>query len=402
MIRAIVGAQWGDEGKGRLVDYFAQEADVVIRYQGGDNAGHTVINDYGKFALHIIPSGIFNPKALNVIGAGCVVNLEGFLNEVEVLKDAGVNTDNLIIDPRAHVVFDYHIALDQAREGGGAKIGSTKRGIAPVYADKAARFGLRIGDLLHTLDHHLNRIDEHLNRVFKESGSIQADPSLRHLVHDSLLSQIEEVRPYVRDSLPEIRYAQYRDKNILLEGQLGVMRDLDYGPYPYVTSSHPASFWGSGIPSNAINEIVGVVKAYTTKVGDGPLPTAEEPYSAALRDLGGEYGATTGRPRDCGWLDLFQLRYANQLVGFDSVALTKVDVLSQLEDIKVCVAYEGHSYMPWNLEGNPIYKKMGSFFLEEYVDLIEITLGVPVKWVSNGPERESLLVRGSAETLRGF
>ena len=303
-VTAGVGAQWGDEGKGRIIDYLAQNADVVSRFQGGDNAGHTVINGYGKHALHLIPSGIFNPKTQNIIGSGCVVNPQALLEEMADLEEAGVNLENLWLSTRAQLVLPYHRMLDELEEAarGADTIGTTKRGIGPAYADKAARSGMRLGDLLQP-DWLESRLDNALRTVNRKIEILGGEPVDGKELYALLMHYKEKLGHRIVDTVPMMRAALAGDRDILLEGQLGVMRDLDWGIYPYVTSSNPtASFAasGAGLPAGAIDRVIGVVKAYSTAVGDGPFPT--ELFDAdgdKLRQVGSEFGATTGRPRRC-------------------------------------------------------------------------------------------------------
>jgi adenylosuccinate synthase len=330
-VTAIVGAQWGDEGKGRIIDYLAQEADVVIRFQGGDNAGHTVINEYGKHALHLIPSGIFNPRTQNIIGSGCVVNPESLLKEMESLTAAGVDLHNLWISTRAQMLLPYHRQLDVLEEAARGKdtIGTTKRGIGPAYADKprvpacawatcCSRPGWRRGwttrcapstarSRFWAATRSTARNSTPLHGLSRETGR----PHHRHPAHDP---------PRHPDK-----------KHILLEGQLGVMRDLDWGIYPYVTSSNPTASYaasGAGLPARTIDRVIGVVKAYSTAVGDGPFPVElHDADGEKLREIGGEFGATTGRPRRCGWFDGVAIGYAAWLNGMTGLAITKLDVL---------------------------------------------------------------------------
>ncbi len=343
-VTAIVGAQWGDEGKGRVIDYLAEEADVVIRFQGGDNAGHTVVNDLGLFRLHLVPSGIFYPATRNIVGAGTVVNPDSLLREMQTLAEAGVDLSNLWLSDRAHIVMPYHIQLDGLEETarGGSAIGTTKRGIGPAYSDKAARWGLRLGDLRHPewlrqrLEQVVPRKNVHLERYGAEPMSVDA-------LYQQCMGWQAALGARIVDVLPMIRQAVQADQNVLLEGQLGVMRDLDWGIYPYVTSSNPtAAFAGSGagLPGSAITRIVGVVKAYSTCVGAGPFPV--ELFDATgeqLREIGEEYGATTGRPRRVGWFDGVAIDYAAWLNGMTDLAVTKLDVLDTLPELKVCTGY---------------------------------------------------------------
>jgi adenylosuccinate synthase len=418
-VRAVVGAQWGDEGKGRIVDYMAQKADVVIRFQGGDNAGHTVVNNYGKFALHILPSGIFNPDTLNIVGTGTVVNPDQLEKELGQLEAAGVNTSNLIVSDRAHVVMPYHPSLDGLEESSraeGKKIGTTKRGIGPTYADKAARWGLRMGDLLRP-DHLRTRLEDVLprkNRTLREFGVAPVDI-------DELMAQAEHWRNAIghriRDVLPEIRSAVRTDQDVLLEGQLGVMRDLDWGIYPYVTSSNPtaaAAAMGAGIPAACITDVVGVVKVYSTAVGGGPFPPEDlTALGNRLRDVGQEYGATTGRPRRCGWFDAVSIRHAAWLNGFTALAVTKVDILDGFEEIPLCRGYrlDGQEIvdLPYTTDLDrvePVWEKHEGWMAStrdarhwnelpekarNYISHISTLAETPIRFVSVGPERDQLI-----------
>ena len=341
---SIIGAQWGDEGKGRIVDYLATDADVVIRYQGGDNAGHTVVNDYGKFALHIVPSGIFNPKAISIVGVGAVVTFDTMEQELKGIPS--FLHENLRIDVRAHLIMPYHCLLDGAEESKRSehdKIGTTKRGIGPCYSDKAARTGIRAGELLNpdALKSHIEKVLPKKNRELEYYG-------LPQFTVDELFEKCmkwkEVFGSRIVDTVPLVRQAVDAGRKIVLEGQLGIMRDLDWGIYPYTTSSNPTSGGAanvSGISPRGINEVIGVTKAYSTSVGGGPF-TAElfDEAGKKLRDIGAEYGATTGRPRRCGWLDAVALDFSSYINGFTSIAVTKLDVLDTFEEIKVCEAYE--------------------------------------------------------------
>lgn len=343
-VTAVVGAQWGDEGKGRIIDYLAQEADVVIRFQGGDNAGHTVINEYGKHALHLIPSGIFNPHTQNVIGSGCVVNPQSLLDEMASLEAAGVDLGNLWVSTRAQMLMPYHRTLDVLEEAARGKdtFGTTKRGIGPAYADKAARAGLRVGDLLH--DAWLeSRLDVALRTANRKIEVLGGEPVEGSEIYALCLEYRARLGPRIVDTVPLVRHALDHGKAILLEGQLGVMRDLDWGIYPYVTSSNPTASYaasGAGLPARAIDRVIGVVKAYSTAVGEGPFPVElHDEDGQRLREIGGEFGATTGRPRRCGWFDGVAIGYAAWLNGMTGLAITKLDVLDSFERIKICVGY---------------------------------------------------------------
>lgn len=418
-VLAVVGAQWGDEGKGRVVDWLARRADVVVRFQGGDNAGHTVVNEHGLFKLHMIPSGVFRPEVACVIGAGCVVNPEGLLAELAALEAAGVRTANLWIDERAHVVMPWHIALDGIEESGRSardQIGTTKRGIGPCYTDKAARRGVRVGDLL--------RPD--LLRARVEAAAAWHDIVLRHFgqpgidreaVLQACAAHAAALAPRIRDTTALLEAAADRDATILLEGQLGVMRDLEWGIYPFVTSSSPTAAYapaGAGLGARAVDEAIGVVKAYSTSVGGGPFPTELlDATGERLRAVGGEYGATTGRPRRCGWLDAVALRYAVRRNGLTSLVLTKLDVLDDFGRIAVATSYRVDGAetdrVPctddqWRAEPQlrwlPGWQRATTGVrrwqdlpapAQAYVRAIEQLAGVPVSHVSVGPERDAIL-----------
>lgn len=419
-VTAVVGAQWGDEGKGRVVDYLAQRAKLVVRFQGGDNAGHTVKNDRGEFALHMIPSGIFNPDTLCVVGAGTVVNPENLLLEMDLLLKAGLSLDNLLLDRRANVVLPYHPMLDSLAEStraAGSKIGTTKRGIGPTYADKAARIGIRLGDLGRT-EYLRTRLLEGLERANARLERHGLDPLLLDALLDTCANWYEALKGRIVDTMPTIRDAIKGGHEVLLEGQLGVMRDLDWGIYPFVTSSNPAvgaACSGAGIPPTAIDEVLGVVKAYSTAVGAGPFVTeALDAEGEKLRDVGREFGATTGRPRRCGWFDGVAIRYATWLNGFTSLSVTKLDVLDHFDEIKICTAYliDGEQTLEFpdtpDLErAEPVYEtwsgwktstreartwqelpKKARLFLHRIAELS----GAPIRYVSVGPARAELVV----------
>ncbi len=420
-VTAIVGAQWGDEGKGRIVDYLAQNADLVIRFQGGDNAGHTVINSYGKFALHIIPSGIFNPDTICLVGAGTVVNFNTMKEELEGVRASGLSGDNLRIDKRAHLIMPYHCLLDGAEEQKkDAKwaIGTTKRGIGPVYADKAARIGIRAADIFDPdrLRVRLEMLIPRKNREleFYDIPAIDIDEMM-----DLCASWKEEFGDKIIDSLPLVRDAVLSDKTVILEGQLGIMRDLDWGIYPYVTSSNPTAGGtcaGAGISPRRINNIYGIVKSYSTSVGGGPFPVELfDEDGEKLRSIGMEFGATTGRPRRCGWFDAVAASFSCWINGFTSIAVTKLDVLDTFERIKICKAYrvgdEIIDYVPEiSLQdiAEPIYEEWEGWQCDTtgvrswddlpekakaYLERIEELTGAPIGIVSVGPRREQLLVR---------
>lgn len=418
---SVIGAQSGDEGKGRIVDFFAQHCDVAIRYQGGDNAGHTVVNDKGKFGLHIIPSGIFNPDTINIVDAGAVVNFDRMHDEIANLNAKGVDTKNLFIDTRAHLIMPYHKALDGAEENkrsNSQKIGTTKCGIGPCYSDKSARSGLRAGDLLDEawLKTRLAMVLPLKNRELEYYG-------LPTFTEEELLEKCHEWKAEfgsrIIDTLPIVRKAIRENHNVLLEGQLGIARDLDWGIYPYTTSSNPTAggaCTGAGIAPKRITDVVGVAKAYSTCVGGGPYPT--ELFDAdgdKLRKIGGEFGVTTGRPRRCGWFDAVEVEFASWVNGFTAIALTKLDVLDTFEKIKVCVAYDVDgkriTELPDTLsqaKAKPVYEEFDGWMSDitscrkwedlpenarKYVLALEKLSGAPIKYISVGPERNQIIIR---------
>jgi adenylosuccinate synthase len=353
-VTAVVGAQWGDEGKGRIIDYLAQASDMVIRFQGGDNAGHTIVNEQAKktkekkIVLHLVPSGIFNPDTVCIVGTGCVVNPETLLHEIDMLEQIGVSTANLYLSDRAQIIFPYHQRLDSLTEQGKRQLGTTRKGIGPAYADKMARRGLRLGDLKYPdwLNERLSQALDFANRELSYFGVEAVD--LKEVEHNCSIWR-DRLGDKIIDVLPIIQKACLENKEILLEGQLGVMRDVDWGIYPYVTSSNPTPSYGlvgAGLPPTTLERIFGVVKAYSTAVGSGPFVTELYPgrpdyeIGEHLRQVGHEYGATTGRPRRCGWLDGVALAYSSWLNGFTDLVVTKLDVLDGLEHVKICVAYQ--------------------------------------------------------------
>ncbi len=419
-ISAIVGAQWGDEGKGRIVDYLAQQADIVVRYQGGDNAGHTVINDQGKFALHIIPSGIFNPATINIVGAGTVVNFDTMATELDSIAHAGVTGANLFIDKRAHLIMPFHCMLDGAEEASKNKnwqIGTTKRGIGPCYSDKAARSGIRAVDILDP-----ERLKTRLQMMLPRKNRELSYFGLPEMKLEDMMELCSKWRDrfgtQIIDSVPVIRQAYTEHKDILLEGQLGIMRDLDWGIYPYTTSSNPTAGGacsGAGLSPRRIDRVIGVLKAYSTSVGGGPFMT--ELFDAdgeKLRDIGHEYGATTGRPRRCGWLDAVASDYSCWMNGFTELAITKLDVLDTFEKLKICVGYmvngERIDYLPETALqeiAQPIYEEFDGWMTstenartwedlpvnaQKYIKRIEELVGAPVKYISVGPERDQIIL----------
>ena len=428
---AVVGAQWGDEGKGRVVDYLADDADLVIRYGGGNNAGHTVVNPHGHFKLHLIPSGIFHPGTRNLLGNGVVINPPALVAELDGLAAAGFDASNLFISDRAHVVMPYHVLLDQLdeRERGAAKIGTTSRGIGPAYIDKVARRGIRVIELMEP-DAFRERLAATLPRVRRlaagfgdeEMTDAIAEATDERRIADAYLAAGERLRQHVVDGQALVDEALERGERILLEGQLGTMRDIDWGIYPYVTSSSPipgGASLGAGLPAVKIDQVLGVVKAYTTAVGAGPLPTElEDAEGERLRERGEEYGTSTGRARRCGWYDAVAVRFSVRLAGYSGIALTKLDVLDGFERIRIGVAYrdpvDGREWATVPASTSvyerlePVYEELPGWRADTtacrswtdlpeaartYVERLEALAGAPITHVSVGPERAQMIVR---------
>lgn len=420
---AIVGINWGDEGKGRMVDYLTHQYDVVVRYQGGGNAGHTVINEKGKFALHLLPSGIFRSGVMNILGNGVALDCENLISEIETVRQGGVDISpaNLMVSQRASLLLPWHRELDALEEQRlkDKKYGSTKQGIAPFYSDKYQKKTILAGELLYPeqLRSHLQDLLEWKNLILRE---VYGAPGY---TMDELMAWFERygslVKPFVADTTRYLRQAQAQGKSILFEGQLGALRDLDYGIYPFTTSSNTiASFApvGSGLPSAVIDEVVGVVKAYSSCVGEGPF-TCEWFGAEAdkLRDVGDEYGAKTGRPRRVGPIDLVATRYGVQVQNATSIALTKMDILSYMDKIPVCTHYEIDGQLtddfpfPTLLQrAKPVFEYMDGWNCDisaarsweelpenarRYVEYVEQAIGCHIGYVSVGPERDSLILR---------
>jgi adenylosuccinate synthase len=346
MNTVITGLQWGDEGKGKIVDYLTESADVVIRGQGGNNAGHTVITKGAKYVLHLLPSGILWDDKLNVIGNGVVVDPIGLCAEIARLEAQGIviGPEKLLISDRAHVVLPFHKELDAAREIslGDQKIGTTKRGIGPAYADKINRCGLRMADLLDR-DFAVAQITRRVAEVNETLAKHGLPVFTADAVIEETYTAFERLRPHVTNTIPVLHKAWKAKKTLLFEGAQGTLLDIDFGTYPFVTSSNTTaggSTTGTGLPPTAIEAVVGVCKAYTTRVGSGPFPTGDEGLSKYLHDLGREFGATTGRPRGCGWLDTVLLRFACMVNGVTGLAVTNVDGLDEYGELKICVAYD--------------------------------------------------------------
>jgi adenylosuccinate synthase len=412
----IVGAQWGDEGKGKIVDLLAQGSDVVCRYQGGPNAGHTIVRDGETFALHHVPSGILYRGKVCVIGAGCVVDPALLVRELDGLEGRGIATGDLRVSGNAHLIMPWHVAIDSASERslGKLQIGTTRRGIGPAYADKAARLGIRVQDIL---DPKILR--QKFETALAEKNALLAEP----LEPGDLADRMEEcavrLRPYVADTSLLVDRALREGKQVLLEGAQGTLLDLDHGTYPFVTSSNPtagAAATGVGIGPTRIERVLGVAKAYVTRVGEGPFPTEiEGPDQDRVRELGHEYGTTTGRERRCGWLDLVGLRFAVRVNGMTSLALTKLDVLSAFDELPVCVRYrlpagsetdEFPAHQSDFHHARPVYETLPGWreplddVLEvdglpeaarRYIEFVEKALDVPVCMIGTGAERERVV-----------
>lgn len=344
-IVVLVGGQWGDEGKGKITDILAEKADIVVRFSGGDNAGHTVINPQGEFKLHLIPSGIFHPKTTCILGNGVAINPEILLAEIDSLQSHGIDVSNLFISDRAHIIMPYHTLLDRLEEErkGSKAIGTTLKGIGPVFSDKVARLGIRACDLVNR-----DIFKERLASVLQLKNEIitkvyRAEPLSFDAIYEKYCVYAEKLAKYVRKTGEILHDAVQKNKRILMEGAQGAMLDPDFGTYPYVTSSSPlaanASI-GSGIAMNAISKVLGVYKAYTTRVGGGPMPTElKDEIGEMIRQRAQEYGATTGRPRRCGWFDAVVAKYSCRINGCDAIALTRLDILDNLPVIKICVGY---------------------------------------------------------------
>jgi adenylosuccinate synthase len=355
----LVGAQWGDEGKGKIIDVLTEQADVVVRYAGGNNAGHTVWVGKQKYVLHLIPSGILRQNKLCVIGNGVVIDPIGLVNEITGLQKLGVKVGrNLVISETAHVVFPYHRELDAQREvlKGKHKIGTTKRGIGPAYGDKVARVGLRMADLIEPL-----RLEEKLAARIKESNSVLKALGAKPLSFKQVLAEYRKagqfLKPFVANTVVLLHDAINSGADTLFEGAQGTFLDIDHGTYPFVTSSNTTAggaCTGSGVPPHRMDRVVGVMKAYTTRVGEGPLPTENQEISDLLHGMGREFGATTGRARRCGWFDSVATRHATMVNGIDDLAITNLDGLDTVENIKVCIAYrhgkKRYDYMPNDVE----------------------------------------------------
>lgn len=424
MVRAIVGANWGDEGKGKITDMLAETSDIIVRFQGGSNAGHTIINNYGKFALHLLPSGVFYNHTTSIIGNGVALNIPYLVKEINSLVEKGVPKPKVLVSDRAQIIMPYHIKFDEYEEErlGKNSFGSTKSGIAPFYSDKYAKIGFQVSELF----------DDEILKEKIERVCIQKDVLLEHLYHKpaidkaELLETLHEYRdmiaPYVCDTALFIQEAIKAGKTVLLEGQLGTLKDPDFGIYPMVTSSSTLASYGAigaGIPPYEIKDIISVVKAYSSAVGAGEF--VSEIFGEEADELrrrggdGGEYGATTGRPRRMGWFDAVASRYGVRMQGATQVSLTVLDVLGYLDELPICVGYEIDGKITKDFpvtaelkKAKPVYEKLPGWKCEikgirkyeelpencrKYIEFIEKELGVPVTMVSNGPGREDIIYR---------
>lgn len=344
-VTAVVGGQWGDEGKGKIVDYLASKADVVVRSQGGDNAGHTVVNDQGKFALHLIPAGIFNPDTLNVIGAGVALNPKTLLRELAELKDRRVSVNNLIISPKAHLAFDYHLYLDRRQEDlrGSRRIETTKRGVGPTYMDKAERIGLPVRLLLDP-PRCLEAL-EHVLKLKRDQLGLADVPEFQAASYEDLIAEAKSILgDMITETAPILSRELAKGSSFVLEGAHGALLDLDHGTYPMVTASNSTVgglLVGAGLPPLCLTKVVGVFKAYQTRVGAGGMPTElKNALGDRIREAGHEYGTTTGRPRRVGYFDGVAARYAHQINGFTDIAITRLDTLAGIDELKICHSYQ--------------------------------------------------------------
>jgi adenylosuccinate synthase len=434
MIIVIIGAQWGDEGKGKVVDLLADHFDIVSRYQGGHNAGHSVYVGDRAFVLRLLPSGIIHDDKVCVLGNGMVIEPKAFFEEVDQISEKGISIDpaRLKVSSRAHLIMPYHRALDHTSEErlGNEKIGTTLRGIGPAYEDKVGRRGIRVSDALSSdlLRLRIERNLEEANRIIVLFGQ---QPLRVDDIFEEVAPLVERLRPFVCETSHYLAQARREGKKILLEGAQATLLDVDHGTYPYVTSSNPTAGGasvGAGIPPHHITGVLGIVRTYATRVGEGPFPTEmlddEEPIANVIRERGNEYGSVTRRPRRCGWFDAVATRYAAELNGFDSLALTKLDVLDELESIKVCVGYEVNGRRSDTFPAvshdlrsiRPVYETLEGWRTStlgvtdfdglperarEYVNFLSKCIGVEIGLISTGPERDqTIIMRGS--TMEGW
>jgi adenylosuccinate synthase len=435
MIIVIIGAQWGDEGKGKVVDLLADRFDVVARYQGGHNAGHSVYVGEKAFVLRLLPSGIIHPDKICVLGNGMVIDPKAFFEEIDQIKEQGIEITpkRLKVSSRAHLIMPYHRALDHTSEErlGNEKIGTTLRGIGPAYEDKAGRRGIRVADALspETLRMRIERNLEEANRIIVLYGQ---QPLRADSIYEEIAPLVDRLRPFVCETSHVLAEARKQNQKILLEGAQATLLDVDHGTYPYVTSSNPTAGGasvGAGIPPHHISGVLGIVRTYATRVGEGPFPTemldAEEDMANLIRQRGNEYGSVTRRPRRCGWFDAVATRYAAELNGFDSIALTKLDVLDALDEIKVCVGYEidGRRTNTFPAVSHdlrliwPVYETLAGWRTEtlgitefgelpqkaqDYVRFLSDQVGVEIGLISTGPERDQTIIMKESIMERWF
>jgi len=417
---AVIGTQWGDEGKGKIVDFMAQQAGVVVRFSGGDNAGHTVISPDGEFRLHLIPSGILSPSAVCIIGNGMAVNPAVLIAEMEQLNQRGVDTSRLYISDRAHLIMPYHVLLDGLEEElrGGKAIGTTRKGIGPAYADKVARLGIRVCDLLdkEALRERLGFILEHKNTILTKVYNLS--PLSMAEIYHQYCDYADRLAPHIRETTSMLEAALDRGEKVLMEGAQGALLDPDFGTYPYTTSSSPLAAGcclGSGIGPNRIRGVLGVLKAYCSRVGAGPMPTELTGQTGnMIRELAHEYGVTTGRPRRCGWFDAVAARFSTRVNGLTGTAITRLDVLDTFDRLKICVGYKlnGETITEFPASADvlekcqPVYEELPGWqsttsHIREYEQLplqarqyitrlVELT-ACPVSLISIGPERNQII-----------
>ncbi len=420
-VTAIVGGQWGDEGKGKIVDLLAEKADIVARYSGGTNAGHTVVNSQGEFKLHLVPSGIFHPNTNCLIGNGVVINPKALIAEVAALKEREIDVSRLFISDRAHVIMPYHTLLDELEETarGSKAIGTTKQGIGPAYMDKAARRGIRVGELTDKalFKKRLRVFLEYKNQIITKVFEVA--PLSFDDIYKEYCGYADQIKPFVRETSLLINEAVEKGNNVLLEGAQGTMLDIDFGTYPYVTSSPPTAWGaclGTGISPKRIDNIIGVFKAYNTRVGSGPFPSElSDKTGEEFRKRGNEYGTTTGRPRRCGWFDGVAAKFSARLNGFTGVAITKFDILDTCKTIKICVGYKIDGNILENPPANtdklekcvPVYEEMPGWQTttsnirsfgdlpqeaQNYIRKLEKIVNCPVDLISVGANRSQSII----------
>eukprot|EP01123_Difflugia_compressa_P013296 TRINITY_DN6085_c0_g1_i1.p1 TRINITY_DN6085_c0_g1~~TRINITY_DN6085_c0_g1_i1.p1 ORF type:complete len:445 (-),score=97.22 TRINITY_DN6085_c0_g1_i1:75-1364(-) len=421
-VNVVIGSQWGDEGKGKLIDLLSKDIDIVGRYNGGSNAGHTIVVDGVKYAFHLVPSGVLYPNVKCLIGNGCVVHLPGLLEEFKILDNRKIDYKNrFFISDRAHLLLDLHKIVDGLKEEQRGKdaIGTTRQGIGPCYSTKMQRTGIRVADLAH-IDVFTNKLQQLVSETRKQYGHYEYDIDKEVNLYKSIYSQL---KPMIIDSVPYLYDALQNGKKILVESANATMLDIDFGTYPFVTSSNPhvgGACIGLGLPPSCIDKVIGIVKAYTTRVGEGPFPTEnKESAGEAMRKVGHEYGTTTGRPRRCGWLDVVQLRYTQMLNGMTDLAITKLDVLSGFDELKIGVKYSINGKtipsMPAHVSDLAAVKvdyislpgwkedisKCRTYSdlpinARKYVETIEKLVGVPVTWIGVGAGREAIIEKRSS------